>query len=138
MAKNKETSHRGTEKFSAGGHDALVRDIQNVHHLFNQHFPTEVPDIDFYRKHGKFTDDAWKVYFPRFEDFVAQAEVTPATTISWHLNRAFWLLQQDFTDEEYREIDEAFERAYAQLRVRRALVAAFAAIEEEERLEAEE
>jgi len=131
MAKNKETSARETEKFSVGSHGALVRDIQDVHQLFNQLFPTEVLDIDFYRKHGEYTDDAWKMYFPRFEDFVAQAEVTPATTILWHLSKAFRLLQQDFTDEEYRELDEAFDRAYVQLGFRRKLEAAFAELREE-------
>ena len=129
---NKETSTRGTGKFLAGTRDALVNDIQNVHRLF----PTEVPDIDFYRKYGKFTDAAWKQHFPRFEDFVAEAEVTPAAAACWHLNQAFKLLQQDFTDEEAREIDAAFNRCCAVLpsldekSYRRAVEAALAAMEE--------
>jgi hypothetical protein len=116
MAKNKETSTRGAGKFIAGTRNALVNDIQNVHELFNQHFPTEVPDIDFYRKHGKFTDDAWKRHFPRFEDFVAEAGVTPAAaSVCWHLNQALKLLQQDFSGEEVREIEAAFNRVYSVL-----------------------
>ncbi len=89
--------------------DQLIKDLQRVHKLF----PTATPDRDFYRKHGKYADAVWKTHFPRFKDFVGAAGVTPAASVVWHLNQAFKLLQQDFTDEEAQEIDTAFYKVYA-------------------------
>ena len=48
MAKNKETSHRGTgkgQKLLSGTRDQLIKDLQRVHKVF----PTAEPDRDFYR-----------------------------------------------------------------------------------------
>ena len=76
MATRKETSTRGTgkgQKLLSGKRDQLIKDLARVHKLF----PTATPDRDFYRKHGKYADTAWKEHFPRFKDFVRAAAVMP-------------------------------------------------------------
>lgn len=120
--------------------DQLIKDLQRVHKLF----PTAKPDRDFYRAHGRYTDAAWKEHFPRFKDFVAEAGVTPAAAVCWHLYQAAKLLQRDFSEQETREIQTAFDRVYSVLpstldeESQRAVMEVLAKMEEEERLEAEE
>ena len=114
MAKNKETSTTGNEyKHTAGSHNALIRDLQRVQVLF----PNPNPDLDYYRAHGEFTDDAWKMYFPRFEDFLAEARVTTVIEVIWHLRQAAWLLrQQEFISYwDERDVEAAFGNAYGSL-----------------------
>lgn len=114
MAKNKETSTRGTgkgRKLLSGTRDQLIKDLQRVHKLF----PTAVPDRDFYRAHGKYPDAAWKQHFPRFKDFVAATTPaptsTPFATACRHLEQAAGLLKQhgkNLSDDELREINRSF------------------------------
>ena len=120
MAKNKETSTRGTgkgQKLLSGTRDQLVKDLQDVHKLF----PTAVPDRDFYRKHGKYADAAWKEHFPRFKDFVAVAEITPFAAACQNLDRAAELLQQhlrqqhaehsgDLSKKEWKKLHLSFDK----------------------------
>jgi hypothetical protein len=108
----KKTSTRGAgkgQKLLSGTRDQLIKDLQHVHKLF----PTAVPDRDFYRKHGKFADAAWKEHFPRFKDFVAAARptLTPFAAACRHLEQAAGLLQQhgkNLSDDELREINGRF------------------------------
>jgi hypothetical protein len=114
MAKNKETSTTGNEyKFTAGSRNALIRDLQRVQVLF----PNPNPDLDYYRAHGEFTDEAWKQEFPRFEDFLAEARVTTVIEVIWHLRQAAWLLrQQEFISYwDERDVEAAFGNAYGSL-----------------------
>ena len=114
VAKNKETSTRGTgkgQKPSSGTRDQLIKDLQRVHKVF----PQADPDRDFYRVHGKYGDAAWKAHFPRFKDFVAEAEVTPAAAVIRHLNQAAKLLQRDFNQQEAQKIQAAFDKVYSLL-----------------------
>jgi len=72
MAKNKETSTRGTGegwKLRSGTEEELIEDLQRVHKLF----PNAEPDRDSYRAHGKFADAAWEEHFSRFNCFVGEA-----------------------------------------------------------------
>ena len=91
---SKETSTTGNEyKFEFGSRHAVITDLQRVQVLF----PNPNPDLDYYRAHAKFSDEAWKGYFPSFEDFLAEARVTTTIEVIWHLRQAAWLLrQQDF------------------------------------------
>jgi hypothetical protein len=76
LGKIKATSTRGTgkgQKLMEGTREQLIKDLQRVHKLF----PTAIPDRDFYRKHGKYADAAWKEHFSRFKDFVAAAGILP-------------------------------------------------------------
>lgn len=143
MAKNKETSSRGTgkgNKLLSGTREQLIKDLRRVHKLF----PNSNPDRDFYRAHGKYSDAAWKVHFSRFKRFVAEAGVTSAAAVCWHLYQAAKLLQRDFSEQEAREIDTAFNRVYAVLppildeESERAVTEVLAKMEEEESIEAEE
>jgi hypothetical protein len=107
MAKNKETSHRGTgkgQKLLSGTRDQLIKDLQRVHKVF----PTAQPDRDFYRVHGKYTDAAVKVHFSRFKDFAAAAvpEMTPDEAFKLavrSLDRAIDLIQKWHEDAKYGE-----------------------------------
>lgn len=107
MTKNRETSTRGAgkgQRLSSGTRDQIVKDLQRVHKVF----PTAVPDRDFYRKHGKFADAAWKEHFPRFKDFAAAAmpEMTPDEAFKLvvrSLDRAIDLIQKWHEDAEYGE-----------------------------------
>ena len=77
VSKKAATSTRGTgkgQRLLEGTREQLIKDLQRVHKLF----PNSVPDRDFYRKHGKYADAAWKEHFPRFKDFVGAADVLPA------------------------------------------------------------
>jgi hypothetical protein len=92
---SKKTSARGAgkgQKLLSGTRDQLIRDLQHVHKLF----PTAVPDRDFYRKHGKYADAAWKEHFPRFKDFVAAAKptLTPFAAACRYFEQAVKLLEQ--------------------------------------------
>jgi hypothetical protein len=92
MAKNKETSTRGTgkgQKLLSGTRDQLIKDLQRVHKVF----PTAEPDRDFYREHGKYADAAWKKHFSRFKDFVAASGVASAyPQLMWHLEQVHAIL----------------------------------------------
>ena len=107
MAKNKETSTRGTgkgQKLLSGTRDQLIKDLQRVHKLF----PDANPDRDFYRQHGKYADAAWKKHFSRFKDFAAAAvaEMTPDKAFKLavrSLDRAIDLIQKWHEDAEYGE-----------------------------------
>lgn len=92
MAKNKETSHRGTgrgQKLLSGTRDQLIKDLQRVHKVF----PTAEPDRDFYREHGNYADAAWKKHFSRFKDFVAASGVASAyPQLMWHLKQVHAIL----------------------------------------------
>jgi len=153
MAKNKETSTRGTgkgQKLLSGTRDQLVEDLQHVHKLF----PTAVPDRDFYRKHGKYADAAWKKHFSRFKDFVAAAGLTPFEAACRYLEQAAERLQQhlrqqhaehagDLSKKERKKLHLSFDKIDLLLlgedeQIKRANYAAYAVMEEEERLEAEE
>jgi hypothetical protein len=113
MAKNKETSTRGAgkgQKLLSGTRDQLVKDLQHVHKLF----PTAVPDRDFYRKHGKYADAAWKEHFPRFKDFVAAAKptLTPFAAACRYFEQGVKLLEQHgkhLNEQEIRELYLIFE-----------------------------
>jgi hypothetical protein len=112
MAKNKETFTTGNEyKFTAGSHNALIRDLQRVQVLF----PNPNPDPDYYREHGEFTDEAWKQEFPRFEDFLAEARVTPTIEVIWHLRQAAWLLRQEdiISYWDFRDVEDVLKSVYA-------------------------
>jgi hypothetical protein len=99
---SKETSTTGNEyKFTAGSHNALIRDLQRVQVLF----PNPNPDLDYYRAHGEFTDEAWKQEFPRFEDFLAEARVTTVIEVCWHLRQAAWLLRDMDSIEKWDSYD---------------------------------
>jgi hypothetical protein len=111
MAKNKETSTRGAgkgQKLLSGTRDQLVKDLQHVHKVF----PTAVPDRDFYRRHGKFADAAWKEHFPRFKDFVAAARptLTPFAAACRHLEQAARVLNQpageNLTEQEILKLHD--------------------------------
>jgi len=114
MAKNKETSHRGTakgQKLLSGTRDQLIKDLQRVHKVF----PTAEPDRDFYREHGKYADAAWKKHFSRFKDFVAAARptLTPFAAACQHFGQAAGLLKQhgkDLSEQEIRELDDIFSK----------------------------
>jgi len=107
MAKNKETSHRGTgkgQKLLSGTRDQLIKDLQRVHKVF----PTAQPDRDFYRVHGKYSDAAVKVHFSRFKDFAAAAvpEMTPDEAFKLavrSLDKAIALVKKWHEDAEYGE-----------------------------------
>jgi len=107
MAKNKETSHRGTgrgQRLLSGTRDQLIKDLQRVHKVF----PTAEPDRDFYREHGKYADAAWKKHFSRFKDFAAAAvpEMTPDEAFKLavrSLDRAIDLIQKWHEDAKYGE-----------------------------------
>jgi hypothetical protein len=92
MPKNKETSTRGAgkeQKLLSGTRNQLIKDLRRVHKLF----PQADPDRDFYRKHGKFADAAWKEHFPRFKDFVAASGVALAyPQLMWHLKQVHAIL----------------------------------------------
>jgi hypothetical protein len=95
---DKEASTRGAvkgQKLLSGTRDQLIQDLQRVHKVF----PTAVPDRDFYRVHGKYTDAAVKVHFSRFKDFAAAAvpEMTPDEAFKLavrSLDRAIDLIQK--------------------------------------------
>lgn len=91
---SKETSTTGNEyKLTAGSRYAVISDLQRVQVLF----PNPNPDLDYYRAHAEFSDEAWKGYFPSFGDFLAEARVTTTIKVIWHLRQAARLLrQQDF------------------------------------------
>jgi len=83
MTKNKKTSTRGAgkgQKLLSSTRDQIIKDLQRVHKLF----PTAVPDRDFYRIHGRYSDAEWKAHFPKFKDFAAAAQVklTPETAFA--------------------------------------------------------
>jgi hypothetical protein len=106
MAKNKETSTRGAgkeQRLSSGTRDQIIKDLQRVHKVF----PTAVPDRDFYRVHGKYSDAAVKVHFSRFKDFAAAAvpEMTPdeAFKLVRSLDRAIDLIKKWYEDADYPE-----------------------------------
>ena len=107
MAKNKETSTRGTgkgQKLLSGTRDQLIKDLQRVHKVF----PTAQPDRDFYRVHGKYSDAAVKVHFSRFKDFAAAAvpEMTPDEAFKLavrSLDKAIALVKKWHEDAEYGE-----------------------------------
>ena len=107
MAKNKETSTRGTgkgKKLLSGTREQLIKDLQRVHKLF----PDANPDRDFYRAHGKYTDAAVKVHFSRFKEFAAAAvpEMTPDEAFKLtvrNLDQAIDLTQKWHEDAEYGE-----------------------------------
>ena len=152
---SKQTSTRGAgkgQKLLSGTRDQLIKDLQHVHKLF----PTAVPDRDFYRKHGKYADAAWKEHFPRFKDFVAAARptLTPFAAACRHLEQAAERLQQhlrqqhaehagDLSKKERKKLHLSFDKIDLLLlgedeQIKRANYAAYAVMEEEERLEAEE
>jgi hypothetical protein len=140
---NAMTRSKGTgkgQKLSSGTREQLIKDLQRVHKLF----PNSNPDRDFYRAHGKYADAAWKAHFPRFKDFVAEAGITPAAAVCWHMYQAAKLLLRDFSEQETREIQTAFDRVYSVLpstldeESQRAVAETLVAMEEEERIEAEE
>lgn len=109
---SKETSTTGNEyKHTAGSRNALITDLQRVQVLF----PNPKPDLDYYRAHGEFTDDAWKMNFPRFEDFLAEARVTTVIEVCWHLRQAAWLLRQEDSISywDYRDVEEVLKSVYA-------------------------
>jgi len=107
MAKNKETSYRGTgkgQKLLSGTRDQLIKDLQRVHKVF----PTAQPDRDFYRVHGKYSDAAVKVHFSRFKEFAAAAvpEMTPDEAFKLavrSLDKAIALVKKWHEDAEYGE-----------------------------------
>jgi hypothetical protein len=107
MAKNKETSHRGTgkgQKPSSSTRDQLIKDLRRVHKVF----PTAEPDRDFYRVHGKYSDAAVKVHFSRFKDFAAAAmpEMTPDEAFKLavrSLDKAIALVKKWHEDAEHGE-----------------------------------
>jgi hypothetical protein len=158
MAKNKETSTRGTskgQKLLSGTRDQLMKDLQRVHKLF----PTAVPNRDFYRKHGKYADAACKEHFPRFKDFVAAAGLTPVKAVCWYLDQAAEVLKQHAEDLSEQELEIIIDKSHrvlpidlseeSQRRVSEALARyeeksdreideILAMMKEEERLEAEE
>jgi hypothetical protein len=104
---NKETSTRGAgrgQKLLSGTRTQLIADLQRVHKVF----PTAVPDRDFYRQHGKYSDAAVKVHFSRFKEFAAAAvpEMTPDEAFKLavrSLDRAIDLIQKWHEDAEYGE-----------------------------------
>ena len=104
---SKETSTRGAgkgQRLSSGTREQLIRDLQRVHKVF----PTAKPDRDFYRVHGKYSDAAVKVHFPRFKDFAAAAvpEMTPDEAFKLavrSLDRAIDLIQKWHEDAKYGE-----------------------------------
>ena len=107
MARNKETSTRGTgkgQKLLSGTRDQLIKDLQRVHRVF----PTANSDRDFYRQHGKYADTAWKEHFPRFKDFVAASGVASAyPQLMWHLKQVHAILStcgDQQSDQEARNI----------------------------------
>jgi hypothetical protein len=148
MAKNKKTSTRGVgkgQRLLSGTRDQLIKDLRRVHKVF----PTAVPDRDFYRQHGKYADAAWKEHFPRFKDFVAAARptLTPFAAACRHLEQAAGLLKQhgkNLSDDELREINRGFfgkvEWLHQELEdfSNRGIDEILAAMEQEQRLEAEE
>jgi hypothetical protein len=144
---SKETSTRGAgngQKLSSGTRNQVVKDLQHVHKLF----PTAEPDRDFYRKHGKFADAAWKEHFPRFKDFVAAARptLTPFAGACRYFEQATKLLKQhgkNLSEQEIRELDDIFQKVswlvpalndYSD----RMITETFEAMAEEARIKAEE
>jgi hypothetical protein len=153
MAKNKETSARGAgkgQKLLSGTRDQLMKDLQRVHKLF----PNAEPDRDFYRKHGKYADAAWKEHFPRFKDLVAAAGLTPFEAACQYLERAAERLQQhlrqrhaehagDLSKKEWKKLQLTFDKIEMLLlgedeQIKRANYAVYRLMEEEERLKPEE
>lgn len=148
MAKNEETSTRGTgkgRKLLSGTRDQLIKDLQRVHKVF----PTAEPDRDFYRVHGKYSDAAVKVHFSRFKDFVAAAKptLTPFAAACRHLEQAAGLLKQygkNLSDDELREINGSLFGKVEWLNQEledftdRMHVVVLAEMAEQQRLEAEE
>ena len=144
---SKQTSTRGAgkgQKLLSGTRDQLIKDLQRVHKVF----PTAVPDRDFYRQHGKYSDAAWKEHFPRFKDFVAAARptLTPFAAACRHFEQAAALLKQhgkDLSEQELRELDDIFNKVewlvpalndYGE----REITETFKAMAEEARIKAEE
>ena len=133
---SKETSTTGNEyKHTAGSRHALITDLQRVQVLF----PNPNPDLDHYRAHGKFTDEAWKSYFPTFEDFLADARVTTVIEIIWHLRQAAKLLRDMDSIEKWDsyDVEAALKNVHASLPPLDTEVQKFEAILNEMRLEAE-
>jgi hypothetical protein len=73
LAKNKNTSSKGTVAGHKPTREQVLKDLQRVHKLF----PDANPDRDFYRAHGKYADSDWKSYFSTFKAFVKEAGVVP-------------------------------------------------------------
>jgi hypothetical protein len=96
--------------------------LQRVHKVF----PTAVPDRDFYRKHGKYADAAWKEHFPRFKDFVGAALRTPAETVVWHIDQAAELIKQHAASFSEQDLEIVVPKMQA------FAIATFAAMEEGE------
>ena len=145
---SKNTSTRGAgkgQKLLSGTPGQLIKDLQHVHKLF----PTAVPDRDFYRKHGKYADTAWKEHFPRFKDFVVAARPTlpPFEAACRHLEQAAGLLKQhgkNLSDDELREINRSLFGKVEWLNQEledfsdRVIDKILVEMEDEERIEAEE
>jgi len=150
---SKQTSTRGAGKglkLMSGTRDQLIKDIRRVHKLF----PNAEPDRDFYRQHGKYADSAWKEHFPRFKDFVAAAGITPFAAACQNLDRAAELLQQHLLQQHAEHAGDLSKKESKELRVifnkveklllgeaeqsKRAVIVTLAAMEEEQRIEAEE
>jgi hypothetical protein len=65
-------SSKNTKK-THGTREQLIKDIQQVY----TNFPDAIADRDFWRKHGKYADSAYKEYWSSFKAFAAEAAICP-------------------------------------------------------------
>lgn len=133
---SKETSTTGKEyRFKFGSLHAVITDLQRVQVLF----PNPNPDLDYYRAHAEFSDEAWKSYFPTFEDFLAEARVTTVIEIIWHLRQAAKLLRDMDSIEKWDsyDVEAALKNVHASLPPTDEEVQKLEAAMNEWRLEAE-